>query len=209
MPPELFAGMDEIEFLQAYEDTTLRKPQVVSDNVLTGIHLSDASHRIVLSVLLMQETVEAARRLAAVWAALSDRSRTVSQRLAGPLPGPDVWRAFVDAVTSAPGPAHLLRAMAIDASAAESARELLEFEDLAQFEPLIRVFEPGPPVALVTAEVPPMLLVGSTDAEGRRIEAYWSLDRDDVTALGDATGYFVTWSRDFLGAYIDARRPHS
>jgi hypothetical protein len=209
MPPDLFAGMDEIAFLHAYEDTTLRKPQVVSDNVLTGIHLSDASHRTVLAVLLMQEAVEAARRLAGVWVALSDRSRTVAQRLSGPLPGADAWRAFVEVVVSAPGPAHLLRAMAIDSSAAESAQELFEFEDLAQFEPLMRVFEPGPPVALLTPEAPPMLLFASADAEGQRIEAYWSLERDDVTALGDATGYFVTWARDFLGAYIDARRPQS
>jgi hypothetical protein len=209
MAMELFGGMGEIEFLHAYEDMTLRKPQVVSDNVLTGIHLSDASHRIVLSVLLMQEAVESARRLAAVWAALSDRSRTVAQRLAGPLPGAEVWHAFVDEAMAAPGPAHLLRAMAIDSSAGESARELLEFEGLAQFEPLVRVFELGPPVALVPSEAPPMLLLGSTDAAGQRIEAYWSLERDDVTALGDATGYFVTWARDFLGAYIDARHPPS
>jgi len=207
MPPDLFAGMDEMDFLQAYEATTLRKPQIVSDNVLTGIHLADASHRRALSILLMQEAVEAARRLAGVWLALSDRSVRVAYRLAGPLPGAATWGAFVDEVAAAREPSDLLRAMAIDASAAESAAELLEYEALAEFEAPIRAFEPGPPVMLVTPDVPPMLLAGNVDADGHRVEAYWSLERDDVTALSDAAGYFTTWARDFLGAYIEGRQP--
>lgn len=204
MADNLFANMDEADFLRAYEATTLRKPQIVSDNVLTGILLADASHRVTLAMALLQEAVEAGRRLVGVWAALSDRSRPVAQRLAGPLPGSDAWVAFTEAVSSAADPMDLLRKMAIDSSAIESAKELVEYEGLGLFEAPIRVFAAGTPAAFVVP-TPALLVVGNVDAEGSRVEAGWSLERDNVTALGDATGYFVTWARDFLGAYIEGR----
>ena len=50
-------GLDEATFLRAYRDGTLRKPQVVADNVLTGIFLTDASYRGALTALLVQESV--------------------------------------------------------------------------------------------------------------------------------------------------------
>jgi hypothetical protein len=208
MTSELFAGMGEAEFLRAYEATTLRKPQIVSDNVLTGILLADASHRVALAMALLQEAVEAARRLAGVWIALSDRSRPVAQRLAGPLPGPDEWCAFADAVTSASHPSQLLRAMAIDSSALQSAEELVAFPNLGLFDAPVRVFAAGAP-AVFLVPTPALLVVGNVDGAGQRIEAGWSLERDNVTSLGDATGYFVTWARDFLGAYIEGRPPQS
>jgi hypothetical protein len=199
-------GMNETDFLRAYAATTLRKPQVVSDNVLTGVFLADASHRLALTALLLQEAVEAARRLLGVWLALSDRSRPVAERLAGPLPGSEPWRALTAAAASASErPAQLLQAMAIDASALQSAEELVAFPRLADFEALLRVFDTGTPIVLLAPEAPRELLVANVDAAGARVEARWSLADDEVIALGDAAGYFVTWARDFLEAYIDAR----
>ena len=53
---------DDLAFLREYEATTLWKPQVVADNVLTGIFLADTTYRGPLAALLLQEAVEAARR---------------------------------------------------------------------------------------------------------------------------------------------------
>ena len=204
MNADLFAGMTETDFVRAYAATTLRKPQIVSDNVLTGIPLADESYRIALAALLLQEAVEAARRLMGVWTALTDRTRPVARSLAGPLPRGKEWRSFAADVATA-DPAQLLRAMAIDSSARQSAEELVAFSEFAQFETPLLVFDAGPPVALLLPENPAVLVVANVDADGRRVEARWSLERDQVTALADATGYFVLWAGDFLGAYIDRR----
>jgi hypothetical protein len=198
-----FWGMSETDFLRAYAATALRKPQVVSDNVLTGVFLADASHRLALTALLLQEAVEAARRLAGVWEALTDRRQPVSHRLSSPLPRADAWHSFVEAAAAARDrPELLLQAMAIDSSALQSAVELAAYDGLANFEAPLRVFEAGPPIVLLD---PSGLLAVGADTGGERVEARWALADDPIVALGDATGYFVTWARDFLEAYIDAR----
>jgi len=198
-----FWGMSETDFLRAYAATALRKPQVVSDNVLTGVFLADASHRLALTALLLQEAVEAARRLAGVWGALTDRTQPVSHRISGPLPRADTWHSFVEAAAAARDrPELLLQAMAIDSSALRSAVELAAYDGLANFEAPIRVFEAGPPIVLLD---PSGLLVVGINTGGERVEARWALEDGPVVTLGDATGYFVTWARDFLEAYIDAR----
>ena len=56
-------SLDDDEFLHAYLAHALRKPQVVADNVLTGIFLTDANYRGPLTALLVQEAVEAAQKL--------------------------------------------------------------------------------------------------------------------------------------------------
>ena len=199
-------GLSEPEFLRAYAATALRKPQVVADNVLNGIFLADASYRPALTALLVQEAVEAARRLNAVWIALTDRTRPVAQRLAGPLPGAEAWAGFAAAVAAASAdPAALLEAMAIDASALESAEELAAFDGLVRFAVPLRVFEAGVPTVTVHPGPPPTLLLSTVDAAGEAIEARLPLADEQVVALGDAAGDFVTWALDFLGAFIDAR----
>lgn len=199
-------GMSEAEFLDAYVATALRKPQVVADNVLTGLFLAEVGNRPALTALLLQEAVEAARRLNAVWLALTDRTRPVAESLAGPLPGSAAWTAFAATVSAAAAdPAALLDAMAIDASALDSAEELAAFDGLARFAVPLRLFESGVPAVTVTPGPPPSLLLSTVDAAGDPAEARLSLADDQVVALGDAAGDFVTWALDFLGAFIDAR----
>ena len=201
-------NLSEGEFLHAYAAHALRKPQVVADNVLTGIFLTDATYRGALTALLVQESVEAARRLAAVWGALTDRTRPVARTLAGPLPGAEAWARFAAAVEEAAAaqyPAALLRAMAIDDSALQSAEELCTFDGLPRFAVPLRVYEPGPPVVTVTGSGPGTLLLSNTTPVGDMVEARMALSDEQIVALGDATGDFTTWAADFLGAYIDAR----
>ncbi len=196
---------DEIEFLRTYEATTLWKPQVVADNVLTGIFLADTTYRGPLAALLLQEAVEAARRLAAVWHALADRGVSVPRRLQQPLPGAAPWAAMATEVGMTEDPRDILRTLGVDESAQESATELVEFGGLSWFTDAIRAAEAGPPAVTVLPGQPATLVWSGHDASGAPAEAYVTLEDDAVIALGDATGDFVTWARDFLGAYIDAR----
>lgn len=201
-------NLGEAEFLAAYAAHALRKPQVVADNVLTGIFLTDVRYRGALTALLVQESVEAARRLAAVWVALTDRTRPVARSLAGPLPDASAWVRFARAVEDAviaEHPAALLRAMAIDESALQSVEELCAFEGLARFEVPMRVYEPGPPTATVSGTNPGTLLLSNTTVTGDPIEARMALSDEQIIALGDATGDFTAWAGDFLGAYIEGR----
>ncbi|MCK9485934.1 MAG: hypothetical protein M0R73_04425 [Dehalococcoidia bacterium] len=196
---------EEVAFLRAYESTTAWKPQVVADNVLTGIFLADTTYRGSLAALLLQESVEAARRLAAVWHALADRSMTVARRLEAPLPGAAQWTAMASAVGLTEDPRDVLRMLGLDESAEESATELLEFGGLTWYTDPIRAAEAGPPALTVASGQPATLVWSGHDAAGAPAEAYVLLEDEAVIALADATGDFVTWTRDFLGAYIDAR----
>lgn len=201
-------NLDEAAFLLAYSRQAVRKPQVVADNVLTGIFLTDATYRGSLTALLVQESVEAARRLAAVWGALTDRTHPVARTLAGALPGASAWEQFAEAVTRAAAaeqPHALLRAMAIDDSALESAEELCAFDGLGRFAVPMRVYEAGPPTVTITGGHPGTLLLSNVAASGGPIEARLSLSDDQIIALGDAAGDFARWAGDFLGAYIDGR----
>ena len=201
-------GLSEDEFLHAYAAHALRKPQVVADNVLTGIFLTDVRYRGALTALLVQEAVEAARRLAAVWAALSNRTRPVAHALAGPLSGVDVWLRFaraVDQAGAAGQPTALLRGMGIDDSALTSAEDCCAFEGLARFEVPLRVYEPGPPAVTVIGASPGTLLLSNADTDGVLHEARMSMSDEQIVALGDAAGDFTSWASDFLGAYIEAR----
>lgn len=206
-------NMSEAEFLHAYALSALRKPQVVADNVLTGIFLTDVAYRGALTALLVQESVEAARRLAAVWLALTDRTRSVARTLAGPLPGAEAWLSFAAAVEDAARaeqPGALLRAMAIDDSALQSANELCAFEGLARFDVPMRVYEPGPPVVSVQGGgATATLLLSNLTADGQRVATRMTLADEQIIALGDAAGDFTTWAGDFLGAYIEGREGRS
>src|SRR5690606_23881242 len=162
-------------------------------------------YRAPLAALLLQESVEAARRLAAVWHALADRSMPVVRRLRAPLPGPEGWSALASAVGMTEAPEDILRTLGLDESALESATELLEFGGLTWFTDAIRASEAGPPDVTVTPGQPATLQWVGHESGGERVTVHVLLEDDRVIALGDATGDFVTWARDFLGAYLDAR----
>jgi hypothetical protein len=196
---------DELAFLRTYEAVTLWKPQVVADNVLTGIFLADSTYRGALAALLLQESVEAARRLAAVWHALADRSEPPVRRLQRPLPDAAAVGAMAEAVGQVEDPREILARLGVDDSAAESASELAAFGGLSWFAEAVRVAESGPPDVAVTPGAPAVLRWSGYALDGRSASIEVVLEDDQIVALGDATGDFVTWAREFLGAYVDAR----
>lgn len=208
-PDNFASAAEEMAFLRAFESVTLWKPQVVADNVLTGIFLADATYRGALAALLLQESVEAVRRLAAVWHALGDRSEAPARRLRRPLPGADEVQRMADTVGMIEEPRAVLTHLGVGEAAADSAEEIISFGGLSWFAEAVRAAESGPPdVTVLPPEEPGMpatLRWSGFDQSGRPHRVEVPLEDNQVIALGDATGDFVTWAREFLATYIDAR----
>lgn len=198
---------DELAYLRSFEQTAVTKPQIVADNVLTGIFLTDVRYRTALTALLLQEAVEAGRRLALVCIALAGRTKPPARALARPLPDLEEWQAFAEAVGRFEEPAQVLDWLHVDQSALQSAEEMLAFGGLSRLNAAIRVLEGGPPeVSMERDEAgTAILVVRAYTRTGERAEARLPLVDDQIIALGDMAGDFVAWTRDFLGAYLDAR----
>lgn len=209
-PADYSGGRSELDALRDYDTGTLRKPQVVADAALQTLFLADYGHRPALATLVVQEMVEAARHLAAVWIALSDRSRPVGRRLLGPLPRADDWAAFVAAVDGV-APDQLRRALGLDESVLEALEELSAMPALGWYEPLVRAFEAGPPSwltapAVEAARRPISLQVVGRGVDGTPTEVSLALTEDDIVALGDATADFTRLARELLSAYVALRQ---
>ncbi len=198
---------DELAFLRAFEQTAVTKPQIVADNVLTGIFLTDIRYRTALTALLLQEAVEAGRRLALVCAALAGRTIPPARALARPLPNLDEWQAFAEAVGGFEESAQILDWLHVDTSALLSAEEMIAFGGLSRLNSAVRVLQDGPPeVSTERDEAGTAILVlRAYTRTGERAEVRLPLVDDQIIALGDMAGDFVAWTRDFLGAYLDAR----
>lgn len=208
--PEGFATpAEEMAFLRNYESVTLRKPQIVADNVLTGIFLADSTYRTALAALLLQESVEAVRRLAAVWGALADRREPPARRLRRPLPDASAVRAMAEVIGMTEEARAVLSHLGLGEEAIESAEEMLSFGGLSWFAEAVRCAESGPPDLTVVppeeAGAPAVLRWSGYDHSGEPVHIEVALEDSQVIALGDATADFVTWAREFLGSYVDVR----
>jgi hypothetical protein len=195
---------DELTFLRGYEETTLRRIEVVSDALLEHTFRADDSHRAALAAGILAELAEAARRLLAVCTALRDRRVPVARALLRPLPTADDWHPFAEAMYEA-DPADLVRAMGLDDRARESAAELASVRDLARHAEVIRVHESGAPITVIEPGEPPSLLLIGHDHAAERAELRIPLTEARVIALADATGHLVALARDFLLTHIELR----
>lgn len=206
-PTDSYPTGDELTFLRAYDDATLRRIEVVSDAILERIFRTEDRHRALLAAQLLAELAEAARRLLAVCTALRDRSVPVGRALLAPLPTSEDWRTFAEAVFEA-HPGDLVRAMALDEAAIDSAAELASISDLTRHAEVIRVHEGGPPVAVLEAGAagePTVLRLVGHDRAGQRCEFAMPLSEARVIGLGDATGHLVAMARDFLLTHVELR----
>jgi len=195
---------DDLAFLRGYDDATLRRIEVVSDALLERIFRAEAGQRALLAARLLGELSEAAQRLAAVCNALRNRTQPVARALLAPLPTADQWTAFSESVFEV-HPDELVRAMALDARAIESAAELARLPDLARHAAVIRVHEGGPPTTLLEAGDSPTLRLVGRDRAGEPAELRITLSEARVTAFADATGQLVTIARDFLLTHVELR----
>jgi hypothetical protein len=188
-------GIDEVRFVDAYRETTLRKPQAVADIALRGSTTAGAADRLLLTGLIAEQLAESCRRLTAVYMALDDRTLPVGRRLMEPLPGLADWRRFVQ----------MLRRMGISDEAMERAIQLRGQGDLIWIEPLIAAAESGNVTLLAFSSghggpAAEAFLGGANDAERTR------LTEDDAATLADLTAEMVSIARGFLGAYVGGRR---
>lgn len=197
-------GIDEIRFVEAYRDTTLRRPQVVADIALRGSMTAGAADRLLLTGLIAEQLAESCRRLVAVYTALDDRSYAVGRRLLDPLPGAEAWRQFAQLAATIE-PEGMLRRMGIGEVAMESAQQLRRQPDLAWLEPLIAAAESGNVTLLAFssghAGPAPEAFLGGANGSGRT-----RLTEDDAATLADLTAEMVSIGRGFLGAYLAGRK---
>jgi|TARA_B100000530_G_scaffold308995_1_gene234446 hypothetical protein len=193
------------QFLQGYWETTLWKPQIVADNVLTGIYLADASYRSALAVLMLQECVESARRLATIVLGLTNSSGNLAQYLREPLAGATGWRSMVDIIENRSSAEELIEMLHLNFQAEQSVNELLDTRGLIHYAVPISLYEAGLPSVVIhpASNDKSDLVLQNQDRNRSPVSATIPLEEEQIVALGDATGDFVTWSRDFLGVFLD------
>jgi hypothetical protein len=198
---------ENLDFLRGYWETTLWKPQVVADNVLTGIYLADASYRAALATLMLQECAEAARRLSAVFLSLQNSGDDLSTLLKQTLPTANDWENMINIVEAQASPEELLEIIGLENGPLKTAEEFLNTRALLRYAVPISLYERGPPTVInnKTGANESMLKLYNSDLSGNPVTATIPLEEEQVVALGDATGDFVTWARDFLGTYIDRK----
>lgn len=162
-----------------------------------------------LSGLIAEQLAEAARRLVAVYLALSDRRYSVARTLLQPLPGAREWVAFAQDAGRL-GPEQMLRHLSLPESAFDAANKLRSLDNLVALEPYISAAEVGALMFLVapTASARPAThgWLAGTDSAGLPVAIEVLFDEQQAAALADLTSDLSGIARGFLGAYLDARR---
>jgi hypothetical protein len=202
-------GLAELDFVEAYARSALKKPEAAADAALGRLVFAEAGDRAILAGLIAMELAEACRRLVAVYRALADRSRPVAERLLEPLPGVVEWNQFVqDAATLSPE--QIVRHLYLGDDALEWARLLRSQPDLADLGALVAAAETGNPMLLIPdlarRKVAETIWLGGIDAEARPIASSFGADEASATALADLTADLAGIARGFLLSYVNARR---
>ena len=209
MQPGYPGGLSELDFVEAYQASALRKPSVVADSALRALVLSGPTERLALSGLIAEQLAEACRRLAAVYGALSNRTYSVAKTLMRPLPPAADWMAFAqDASTFTPE--QMLRELSLGEGAMDFATKLRSLDNLGALEPYVATAEAGSLMFLVPrgpSTRPPSFgwLAGAT-ASGEPVAVEVLFDEQEAAALADLTADLSAIARGFLGAYLEARR---
>ena len=209
-PAAVFPGnMAELDFVEAYARSALRKPQMAADAALRTLVFSESGDRAILVGLIAQELAESARRLVAVYSALSDRTHSVARSLLRPLPGADEWKAFVQRAATL-SPEQMLRELSIGNDALEAAQMLRGQPELDGLTGLVAAAESGNPMLLIPdlarRHVAEEIWLAGIDAGGEPIASSFGSSEGDATTLADITGDLSTIARDFLMSYLNARR---
>lgn len=210
MNPASYPGnMGELEFVEAYARSAVRKPQMAADAALGRLVFAEAGDRAILAGLIGQELAEACRRLVAVWGALSDRRYAVARSLLRPLPGAADWRVFIQQAATFT-PEQTIRELSLDGDALEWARALRAQPDLDELTGLIAAAETGNPMLLIPGldrrQVPDQCWLAGIDAGGESVASSFGAGESDATTLADITADLCGIARGFLMSYVDARR---
>ncbi len=201
------ANLSELEFLRAYEASTLRKPQVVADTALRSLVLAGTQDRISLIAVIACQLAEACQRLTAVYSGLADRRHPLAQVLAGPLPGAAAWQEFVERAASQ-APEATLAWLHLGEDGLSAAQLLARQEDLVRLTELVRVCERGTPAMLAASDgrrTPIEFWLVGEAADGSRVEVPVGAREEDAAEFAALTANLATVARGFLSSYLRAR----
>jgi hypothetical protein len=209
LPATYPGNMTELDFVESYARSALKKPQMAADAALRTLVFSEAGDRAILVGLIAQELAEAARRLVAVYEALSDRTHSVARSLLRPLPGAGDWKTFVQRAATI-SPEQMLRELSIGNDALESAQLLRAQPELAELTGLIAAAETGNSMLLIPdlarRHVAEECWMAGIDVNGEPIASSFGSSESDATTLADITADLSSIARGFLMSYLTARR---
>ena len=201
--------MAELDFVEAYARSALRKPQMAADAALRTLVFSESGDRAILVGLIAQELAEACRRLVAVYEALADRTHSVARSLLKPLPGQAKWMEFVQRAATV-SPEQMLRELSIGSDALEAAQLLRSQPELGELAGLVAAAETGNPMLLIPdlarRHVAEEVWLAGINSDGEPIASSFGAAEGDATTLADITADISTIARDFLMSYLNARR---
>ena len=199
-------GLSELQFVEAYWRSALKKPQMAADSALRALVFSDSAGRALLTGLIASELVEACRRLVAVHTALSDRRFSIAQTLLRPLPGAAEWAAFVHQAGTFT-PEQMLRELSLGEDALEHAEHLRSQPALADFTAMISAAETGNAMLLTPngRNVADECWLGGVDSNGESVASSFGTSESEATTLADVTADLSAIARGFLGAYLGHR----
>ncbi|MGH2633680.1 MAG: hypothetical protein ACRDG3_09750 [Tepidiformaceae bacterium] len=202
-------GLSELDFVDAYRRSALRKPQMAADAALRALVFSDMADRAILCGVIAQELAEACRRLVAVYSALADRRYSIARSLMKPLPTADDWCKFVDQAGKF-NPGQIVWDLSLGEDALEFAEDLRGQPGLADLTGLVRAAETGSGMLLVPhlerRNVPTECWFAGIDAAGEQVAASLGATEHDAIALADSTANLSEIARGFLSSYLGARR---
>ncbi len=200
-------ALSELDFVECYSQSTLRKPQVAADSALRTLVLASQGDRVLLVGLVAEQLAEAARRLVAVHDALADRTRNIARSLSAPLPGIEAWISFIQGAASCPAE-EMLRRLNLNETALDAAVRLRAQPDLSSITPLVAASASLNAMILVPGldgrRAPNELLL-ATGGTGTTAVAL-GVREEDAAMLADITADLSSIARGFLGAYLSARR---
>ena len=199
-------GLSELEFVESYWRSALKKPQMAADSALRALVFSDSAGRALLTGLIASELVEACRRLVAVHTALSDRRFSIAQTLLRPLPGAAEWAAFVHQAGTFT-PEQMLRELSLGEDALEHAEHLRSQPALADFTAMISAAETGNAMLLTPngRNVADECWLGGVDSNGESVASSFGTSESEATTLADVTADLSAIARGFLGTYLGHR----
>lgn len=202
-------GLSELDFVDAYRRSSLRKPQMAADAALRALVFADLADRAILCGVIAQELAEACRRLVAVYEALADRRYSIARSLMKPLPGSEEWCTFIEQVAKF-NPGQIVWDLSLGEDALEFAEDLHGLTGLAGLTSLVRAAEAGSGMLLVPhmerRNVPAECWFTGIDAAGESVAASVGAAEHDAIALADSTATLSEIARGFLSSYLGARR---
>jgi len=201
--------LNELDFVEAYARSALKKPEMAADAALGRLVFAEAGDRAILVGLIAQELGEACRRLTAVYQALSDRQHPVARSLLKALPGAAEWRQFIQQAATISAE-QMVRSLSLGDDALEAARILRSQPDLSELSGLVAAAETGNPMLLIPAllrkHVPDEVWLAGVDERGEAVATSFGAGEDDAATLADLTGDVCGIARKFLLSYVNARR---